>query len=383
MRIGVNAVFLEPGMGGLETYVREVVPRLAALAPDGSRVTVVCNERGHELLAGQPWAGEVDLLVPKFVTRSGFRAATELTILGAWASSHCDVLLSPALTSPLSTRAANVVLLADVTWILFPDLGDGDGITPRIWRAVVPAVARRADRVIALTEVGARELVNHFGIDPGRIDVIGLGFDAERAPFATEEAELRARLGLGGGPVVLNVGAKKVHKNQVALVEAVGLLSDRGEGVDLVLPGAPTEYDTQIRRAASAFGVEGQVFMPGFVEAGDLEGLYSLASCLAFPSLNEGFGLPLLEAMARDLPVVCSDTSVLPEVVGDAAMLVDPKSAESIANGISRVLGDAVLRERLVDAGRERIRSFTWDAVASLTLNSLVRAIGQEAGEGR
>lgn len=381
MRLGVNALFLEPGMGGLETYVREVVPRLAGMEAVSS-VDVVCNPRGAQLLRGEPWAGEVQLVEAPVMGRRGLRAVSELTLVGALASRRFDVLLSPAMTAPLATRAANVVLLADVIWLLFPDLGDGNPVTARLWRALVPAVARRCDRVIALTESAAGELSRFLGVERSRIDVVGLGFDARPAGAVTPENELRGRMAIGDAPVVLNVGAKKVHKNQMRLVEAVATLQSSYPGLQLVLPGAPTAYDEALRRRARELAIPYEVKFPGYVDAADLEGLYRLASCLAFPSLSEGFGLPVLEAMARELPVVCSDASALPEVAGEAAVLVDPNSSSDIARGISAVLADPGLRERLVAAGRERLSRFTWDRCAELTLESLERAIFDRQAAG-
>jgi glycosyltransferase involved in cell wall biosynthesis len=381
-RIGINAAFLEPGMGGLETYVRELTPRLAAAAP-GSRITVVCNPRGRELLAAEPWAPEVALLVPRALKVPATKAAFELTALGAIASRRFDVLLNVALTAPLATRAANVVLLADVTWIVVDDLRDGGGATVKLWRTVVPPVARRADRVIALTDSGADDIVEHLGVRRERIDVIGLGYGSSAEATPTPAGELRARLGLGAGPVVLNVAAKKAHKNLMRLVEAMALVRARQPGAQLVMPGAPTPYQDELAARAAELGIGDAVVLPGFVSAEDLEGLYALADCFAFPSINEGFGLPLLEAMARDVPVVTSTTSAMPEVAGDAALLVDPRSVEAIAGAIGAVLGDAAVRARLIAAGHGRLDAFTWERTARETLASLSRAHGERRGVAR
>ncbi|HWI74366.1 MAG TPA: glycosyltransferase, partial [Baekduia sp.] len=244
-RIGINAAFLEPGMGGLETYVRELVPRLAAAAPD-SAITVVCNPRGRALLAAEPWAGAVRLLVPRALKLPATKAAFELTALGAIASRRFDVLLNVALTAPLATRAANVVLLADVTWMVMDDLRDGGDATVKLWRTVVPPVARRADRVIALTQSGADDIVEHLRVRRERIDVIGLGYGSGAHSAPTPAADLRAKLGLGDGPVVLNVAAKKAHKNLMRLVEAMALVRARRPGAQLIMPGAPTPYQDEL-----------------------------------------------------------------------------------------------------------------------------------------
>jgi glycosyltransferase involved in cell wall biosynthesis len=150
-------------------------------------------------------------------------------------------------------------------------------------------------------------------------------------------------------------------------------------GAQLVLPGAPTAYEDALRSRASELGIADAVAFPGYVSDADLEGLYAIADCFAFPSSNEGFGLPLLEAMARDVPVVCADASALPEVVGDAALLVDPDSTTALARAIGDVLTDPELRTRLVAAGRERLPLFTWDRCASETLETLNRAVAQRA----
>ena len=350
---------------------------MARLAP-GSKDTVVCNRDGFNLLQEETWGGNVELACPPVLGWRGFRALSELTALGAYASRRFDALLNVALTAPVATRAANVVLVADLTWLKFADLGDG-GSAARIWRLVVPPAVRRADRVIALTEDGREEIVELLGLPRERIDVIGLGFDEARSAIPTPENELRDRLGLGDGPVVLNLAAKKAHKNLLRLVEAHALVVRELPGARLVMPGARTPYEDLLRARAAELGIQESVVFPGFVSDADREGLYALAGCLAFPSLNEGFGLPLLEAMARDVPVVTSSVSAMPEVAGEAALLVNPESVPAIASAIVEALTEDALRERLVLLGRERISLFRWDEIAAQTLRSLARAVAGKA----
>jgi glycosyltransferase involved in cell wall biosynthesis len=371
--VGVNAVFLEPGMGGLGTYVLELVPALLRAAP-GLRMTLLANRAGRALLAQQPWAGEVALDVPPLITRRGLRAAGELTVLGAIASRRFDVLHSPALTAPLATRAANVVVLADTTWLSVPDLGKGQVATVRLWQAVVPRVARRADRVIAISQASAHDVETRLHVDPARIDVIPLGYGSPARSAPTPEPELRAALGLGAGPIVLNVGMKKRHKNQRRVVQALAQIRAAVPGAQLVLAGAPSPYDAELRAEADALGLADAVALPGYVDEADLEGLYAAAVAFVFPSLNEGFGLPVLEAMARGVPVVTSDRSALPEVAGDAALLVDPTSVDAIATATIRAITDAATRARLIAAGRERPAAFSWDRTAQETLAAWERA---------
>jgi len=293
------------------------------------------------------------------------------------AGRHFDVLHSAALTAPLATRAANVVLLADTTWITVPDLGKGQAATVRLWQAVVPPVARRADRVIAISRAAARDIEEHLGVPGDQIDIIPLGFGGVPRITPRDESDLRARFGLGHGPIVLNVGAKKRHKNQIRLVQALAGVREAVPDAQLVVAGASTPYEAELRTEAAHLGLAQAVALPGYVSDADLEGLYAAAAAFVFPSLNEGFGLPVLDAMARGVPVVTSSTSSLPEVAGDAALFVDPTSVDEIASATARVLTDRALRERLVAAGRARPSAFTWDRAAAATLESWRRALAR------
>jgi glycosyltransferase involved in cell wall biosynthesis len=146
-------------------------------------------------------------------------------------------------------------------------------------------------------------------------------------------------------------------------------------GAALVLPGYPSPFDDELRAVAERAGVADRVHLCGWVGDADLEGLYRAATCLAFPSLAEGFGLPVLEAMARSLPVACSGVSALPEVAGDAALLFDPLSTEAIAGAVAALLHDPALRARLVARGREQAARFSWDRTARDTVASYERTL--------
>jgi glycosyltransferase involved in cell wall biosynthesis len=142
-----------------------------------------------------------------------------------------------------------------------------------------------------------------------------------------------------------------------------------------VLPGYPTAYESELRERAYALGVEDDVRFPAWVSAAELEGLWSIARAFVFPSLYEGFGLPVLEAMARRVPVACSNASALPEVTGDAALQFDPHDEAAIARALQRLLDDERLRERLSTLGAAQARRFTWERTAQLTLGSYARAM--------
>jgi glycosyltransferase involved in cell wall biosynthesis len=370
-RVGLNAVFLEPSLGGLETYVRAIVPELVSLAPD-VRLSVYCSRGGYEALRGEAWASEVELITHPLLGLMGLKAVSEATLLGVIAGRHVDLLHSVAFTAPLSTRAVNVVMVPDVIWLLAPD--EDHPYTMRLWRAIVPPTARRADRVIAISHAAAGEIVRRLRVPSPRVDVIPLGPGTATHATPTPEPQLRERLSLGDGPLVLAVSAKKVHKNLGRLIEAMGTVSDRHPSAILVLPGRPTEHERELRALAARLGVAGNVVFPPYVEAEDLEGLYAAARCFVCPSLIEGFGLPVLEAMRRGVPVACSNTSALPEVAGEAARYFDPLSPTEIAAAVCELLENPGLAKRLAEAGRERASEFSWRASAEGTLESYARA---------
>jgi glycosyltransferase involved in cell wall biosynthesis len=175
---------------------------------------------------------------------------------------------------------------------------------------------------------------------------------------------------------VLSVAQKHPYKNLHRLVRA---LPDLDDDVLLVLPGLPTAHEQELRALAHELGVAERLRLPDWLSDGSLAGLYALSSAFVLPSLVEGFGLPILEAMLRDVPVACSNTSSLPEVAGDAALLFDPERQEEVTGVIGRLLEDRALAERLVVRGRERAAQFTWARTGETSLAGYRRAIASHS----
>jgi glycosyltransferase involved in cell wall biosynthesis len=372
-RVGLNAVFLRPRMGGLETYVRRLVPELVRLRPD-VRFVLFLGQLGREALAGEPWLDEVEVVTHPLLGRPWMTAISELTVLAVLADRRrLDVLHSVPMTGPLRVHAAHVVLVGDLIWLHDP--ATVPPLTARFWRTVVPQVVRRADRVLTFSEATRDDLVSSLSVSPERIDVVPLGHGAQESVEPTPAVELRERLRLGGGPVVFTVSAKRTHKNLLRLLRAFSRVREAVPDAVLVLPGNPTPHEEELKREAAVLELLPAVRFVEYVGAADLEGLYALASAFVFPSLHEGFGLPILEAMRRGVPVACSRASSLPEVGGEAVRYFDPLDADDMAAALVELLTDRELARHLVEAGAARAATFTWERTAELTLESYERAL--------
>jgi len=373
--IGLNIIFLEPWMGGMVTYVYHLVPELLELRPD-LRVSVFTNPSAKETLAEQPWAQSVELVTHPLVGRQYTRAVSELTVLGWLADRRgVDVLHSLAMIAPLRVRAVSVVTVPDLIWWHHP--ASLSRLTSSIWRLTVPFAARRAARVLTISTASRDDIVRHLHVPEDRVDVASLGPGTLEAVDPRPEEELRREMDLGTGPIVLAVSTKVPHKNLGRLIDAMAAVHEHFPDAVLVLPGRATEHERELQRQTSELGLEQAVRFVGFLSEHDLEGLYRAATCFVYPSLQEGFGLPVLEAMRRGAPVACSNTSSMPEVGGDAVLYFDPQDTASIADALAKLLSDGDLRTRLASAGLERQRLFTWRANAEATLESYARAYAE------
>ena len=375
LKIGLNMVFLQEQSGGAGRYARELIPALLTVAPQ-TRVTAFVSTSLPPAVREEPWASEVDFVTfPVPAAGSPLHWGAELAALPFAARSRgLDVLHGPANVIPLrAPGVTTVVTLLDLIWIHYPDTMDARSRV--IMRTVSPACARAADRVIAISSAARDDFVETLGLPREKIDVTLLGVRTGELGAAAEEAATRAQLGIGEGPVVLCVAQKRVHKNLLGLVEGVATIE--GERPWLVIPGGPTDYEQQVRTRAEELGVADRLVLPSWVPEPELEALYEMASCFVLPSFQEGFGLPVLEAMRRGVPVACSDMSSLPEVAGGAAELFDPHDPASIGGAIERVVRDPARSAELATLGEARARELTWEKTAEATLEVYERAIHQ------
>jgi glycosyltransferase involved in cell wall biosynthesis len=374
LRVGLNLAYLVEDSGGSSTYARNLIPAMLTAEP-GLELTAWVGSTAPQWLAEQPWSGEVRWIrLPVPGVGSPWHLWYELAGVGIDARRRrVDLVHGLAYLAPLvHPRVPVVATILDAIWAHHADATD------RRFRMVmgtlVPLIGRSAARLIAISEAARDDIAATLHLDAAKFDVTPLGINepVEREP--PDVTAVAARLGLGREPVVLCVAAKRAHKNLHGLIRAVAEIPPPRP--QLVLPGSPNTYESALRTLVAELGIEQSVHFPGWVSDGDLEDLYAIARCFVLPTFEEGFGLPVLEAMAREVPVACSDIPTLREIAGNAAALFDPHDVPSIARQIARLCDDDALVEALVAAGRRRVGEFTWERTARATLASYGRALG-------
>ncbi len=367
MRVGIDYTAAVRQGGGIGRYTRNLVQALAAL--DG--------ENEYVLLSAGGWGkgGSAGAWPPNFRTRSIPLSDRWLNIL--WqrlrlplrvqlVSGRLDVYHSPDFVLPPVGRTPTVLTVHDLSFLRYPEF-----FVPAFrtyLQGAVSRAVRRADHVLADSQSTRRDLEELLGVATAKISVLYPGVEDRFRAVEDQEAlsRVRARYGLPER-FVLGVGTLQPRKNFEGLVTAFGrLLATQAELAELglVIAGGKGWLAEDLLALAEHHGVRGRVVVAGFVDDADLPALYTLAAALAFPSWYEGFGLPILEAMACGTPVVSADNSSLPEVVADAGLLVDAGSPEELAQAMAVLLLDEGLRARLIAAGHRQARRFTWQQAA-------------------
>jgi glycosyltransferase involved in cell wall biosynthesis len=377
MHVGLNLVYLVPGeTGGTETYARELIPALLRERPN-IKLTAFVNREA----AGQdgPWSDLVAAVTVPVRARNRWQwVRGEQQLLPRLAKrAGVDIVHSLASTAPVRGTFRRVVTIQDVIHRVYPEAHHG--LRSLGMRVLVPMAARRSDRIIVPSRATHDDLVRLLGVPERKIDVVPLGFKTPHVSSWLADDELRRRHDLGMRPVVLTVSAKRQHKNLVRLLDALASIPEPRRPI-VVLPGYATPHEEELREHASRLGLAADTRFLGWVSEDELEGLYRSATCFVFPSLYEGFGLPVLEAMARGVPVACSKRSALAEVANGAALTFDPEQPKEIADAIELLLEDGATRDRLRAAGHANVARFSWDETARRTLAVYDRTLASGRG---
>lgn len=372
VHVALNAAFLDPGVsGGPEFYMRGLIEGLARARPD-AQLSVLTSRRGAAGLRESGWQSFASLVaLPTDEGQRGRRLGAELVGVPHWvARNRPTVVHSLASIGPVRPMAApHVLTLHDLTFLRIDTFGKA---TTLAMSRIALGAAQHAARIITATHASLDEIVTLGGVDRSLVDVVPHGRRALREPRPEAIDTMRERLGLAGKRVVVNVAAKRPHKNQELLIRALPHLPD---DVVLVLAGHEEPYADFLRELAPQLGVADRLQLPNYLGDEELEALWRIADAAAFPTRGEGFGLPVIEALDRGLAVACSDIPVLTEVSGGLAHPFPVDDPEATARAIEAALGDPS-----DDPARHAYASqFTWDRAAELTWDSYDRAIAAGA----
>ncbi len=355
MRIAIDARKLHDF--GIGTYIRNLLKYLALIDRDPEFI-LLCRPQDVNL---------AEMLGPNFRAVAEpsrpYSIAEQVMLPARLVMQNVSLLHEPHYVLPPLVPCRAVVTIHDCIHLMFPQYLP-NRFAYAYARATLWAATRRAERIFTVSETSKADILRYCDVPAERIIVVYNAIDDRFAAAPDMEAveRVRERYQLHG-PFALYVGNIKPHKNLERLIDAFDLVRRSGyERLELLIIGDQISKYPRLRRAVDRHKLHKHVRFLGFVADDTLAALYRLATVFVFPSLYEGFGLPPLEAMASGTPVVTSNRSSLPEVVGDAAVLVDPYSAASIAEGIQRVLSDADLRRTLSERGLARAREFSWEA---------------------
>jgi len=354
-RIGVNALYLIPGgVGGTEIYLRELLAALAQIDPVNDYFIFTNQETAADLIPRQSnfhWKPQA--------VHARFRPARilwEQLVLPLEASRYrLDVLFNPGFTAPVLAPCPCVTVFHDLQHKRHPEHFRWYDLP--VWRLLLWLSARRSRTLVAVSKSTRADLQRYYPFASARITVIPHGVDP--AFFTLDRTHI--------DPYILCVSTLHPHKNLERLLRVYSKNPEH----HLILAGMHGFQTEPIKRLIADLNLADKIQLPGWLPRADLMNLYAHARAFIYPSTFEGFGMPVLEAMAAGIPIACSDIPPLRELAGDAVLYFNPEDDAALANALTRIVNDTDLRTRLTEAGPTRARNYTWPSTATQTLNIL------------
>ena len=366
MKIGIDCRLHYYNRTGIGRYIHNLIREFPQCTPADVELVLLQSRRERGAIAQEPSVRYRKVVTPAHHPWEQWLLALEVAAKGV------DVLHSPDHIAPRRFGWQSVVTILDVAFLAHPEAYSAASL--RYYTQVFRTLSRAA-RVITISDFTRDEVLNRVSIAPDKVKTIHLAVDPTFYPRSDDACEsVKSRLEIPDS-YFLVVGTIEARKNLERLVAAYALLP-RKDRPRLVFAGGSGFHSDRVLEAVQAHHLEDQVRFLGHVSDADLPMLYSGALCLLFPSRYEGFGLPILEAMACGCPVVTSNRGSMAEVAGDAAILVDPDSVEAMAEGISTLMENQSLRDDMIAKGHARVQQFSWRAAAEQTL-----AVYREAAE--
>lgn len=378
--IGIDYTPANEQGGGIGRYVRDLISALAWLDGDTDyRLFVAGTTRAKLDQHGQPPGANFQwrptTLSTEWLARIWQRARLPIPV-NVWTGKLDLYHATDFVLPPVARGTRTLLTVHDMSFVRAPETASPD--LRAYLNKVVPRSVQRADHILADSVATKADLIALYGTAPDKISVLLSGVSDHFAPVTDLEriAAMRAKYKIGDGPYILAVGTVQPRKNFERLIRCLATLPASLADVKLVIAGGRGWLQGPIYRAVADLKLLDRVIFTGFADDADLPTLYSGARLLAYPSLYEGFGLPILEAMRCRVPVLSGNASSLPEVAGEAALLVDPTDNEAIRDGLICLLTDDALRAKLISAGTIQAQPFSWDRAARKLADTYKQVIG-------
>ncbi len=374
MRIGINALYLIPGrVGGSEIYLRQLISALARIDRENEYIVFTNRENRGTFDLGDNFR---EHHCPVKALIRPHRIAWEQMVLPYRARQQgIDVLHSPGFVAPLFCPCPSVVTILDLIYLEFPETFP---FLARQWmKFLVKHSAHRAQALIALSEYSRDEILWALDLPFWKVNSVymGGGEMISTPPPPEERAVILREHGITS-PYILTVAAAHPHKNIARLLEAFYHFRDEMKQYRLVIVGVQhNRYSQHLKEVVERLALNDHVTFTGWIPGRVKEAIFADAAMMVFPSLLEGFGLPVLEGMRSGLPVACSDLPSLAEVAGEAAYLFDPYSVEGISRALKACVSNDHLRAELIEKGRSHAAGFTWEKTARNTLEVYYKAV--------
>jgi glycosyltransferase involved in cell wall biosynthesis len=366
MRIGIDARFFGSIGKGLGRYTQKLIENLESVDSQNHYFIFLRRENWDEyqphsrnftkVLADIPWYTlREQVQMPKIFKRCGL-----------------DLVHFPHFNVPITYKGKFIVTIHDLILFRYPTRRASTLSAPiyfiktKVYHRVIKRAIEKSERIIAVSQHTKKDILKNFRINPDKVVVTYEGVDTIEKPLLDKPETVFKKYGIMR-PYILYVGNAYPHKNLDRLILAFKEISRTHSGLHLVLAGKEDYFYKRLKKFVATNNVSGVIF-PGHIAEDHLPALYREAKLYVFPSLYEGFGLPPLEAMARNAPVVSSNTSCLPEILGSAAYFFDPRGISETADAIEKVLENIELRKKLIAAGQQQIKKYSWQKMAEETL---------------
>lgn len=374
MKVGFNLLFLLPEkVGGTETYSRGMIESLEKLDKE-NEFFIFCNRENFQSFKFKSKNFQ-KVFSPVKASIRFLRILWEQAVLPiqAWFK-KIDVLVSLGYVCPLFISCKSIVVIYDLNWFFHPE--EFSFLERIAWKTLVSFSAKRADLIVTTSKNSKKDITRILKIPKGKISVVYGGIDRERfKPIKNGKGHtvIKEKYGIKDR-FLLTVSASYYFKNLDKLIDAFKDISEKFSDLQLLVVGLSGRAKPGILKKIKKYNFENKVIIAGWVPDEDLPLLYSAAEVYIHPSLYEGFGLPVLEAMACGCPVVSSNAASLPELVGDAAILADATETQALKNAIIKILTNQKLRKELILKGLKRVKKFTWIQTAT-TVRNLIRKL--------